>query len=171
MIKAQAQAMLLNGDSLKEVMEATGLKQSTVSRLKQELKKQELNEDVDKVSNLDPKTVLALADNLKHTQPCLARNLVHLSEGLESMNKLEPVIHNALGDLVVMTQRRLAKPNLKNAEFKMLGELLIKTYATMYNRPAVEINMTQTKVVQTAVTERLNNLTRGIFEPIIEGES
>ncbi len=169
--KAKAQALLIEGKPISEVVRLTGIAKSAVARYGQEIRKAQEAQAVEAVSNLDPHTVLALAERLEGTSPALSRNLVHLSKGIDGLNKFEPFMLNAISDVVVTAQERMKDKDIKVGELKTLGELIYKGYATLYNRPSVEINMTQqnNQVVQTAVTERLNSLTKGIFEPI-EGE-
>lgn len=163
--KAKAKAMIIEGVPISTIAKELEIASSAVYRYKGEVEQEQENRAVEAVSNLDPKTVLALAERLESTSPVMAKNLVHLSEGLESLSKLEPVIHNAVGDLIVMTQEKMSHPDIKNSEFRMLGELLLKSYATLYNRPSIELNMnTQNNtVVNNAVSKRLNNLMHGLI--------
>jgi transposase-like protein len=147
-----------------DIAKELGVGQATVARYRRKWLEDKKDKAVSHVSNLDPQIVLALAERLEHTSPALAQNLQHLSAGLESLNKLEPVVHNAVGDLIVQTQERMSDPEIKTGEFKMLGELILKAYATLYNRPSVEINVQNNNLVQRAVSERLDSLTDILFD-------
>ncbi len=161
-----------DGASSAVVAKQLDIGRATASRYRKKWLDDKKNKAVEAVSNLDPLTVLALAEQLEGTSPSLSRNLAHLSESISTLNKLEPIVHEAIADLIVTVQSRMQDPDIKVGELNILGNLLLKSFATLYNRPSVEVNVSQTntKVVQNAVTDRLNGLLHGVFPDTIEGE-
>ena len=151
------------GLSAQQVADELGIGRATASRYRKKWVDDKRDHAVDAVSNLDPKTVLALADQLQGTSPALARNLSHLSESIGSLNKLEPIVHEAIGDLIVKVQTRIQDPNIKTSELSILGNLLLKSYATLYNRPQVEITVNQQQNVINQAEERIKGLTKGLI--------
>ncbi len=167
-LKSDIKSLIMEGKTNKEVLVIHhSISPASVQRYRKEVEDEQRGHHVDAVSNLDPEIVLTMANRLEEHNPKMAKDLTHLANGLDSLAKLEPTVHQAVGEVITLSQEAMREKNIKSSEFKMYAELILKCYATLYNRPSTQINVNQTQnnaVIQDAVTERLNSLTAGLFD-------
>ncbi len=156
----------LTGD---EIAEKVGCGKTLVGKWRKELR--ESTDGVKAVQKLSPSLVLAMAEQVKDDG--MRRELQHLANGLDSYEKLDIQMNQALGTAITKLHEKILNEDIKFSEFMRCIEMINKTKATISIRPAVEVNISQsnTQVVQNAVTERLDGLLKGVFDaPVIEGE-
>ena len=166
--EAKAITLFEEGYSLDQTTEKLGLGRATIARYRKKWRQSKELQMEQAVTSLSPQLVLEMADRVRADNPALAQDLTHLSGGLDSLEKLQPQLHRTVGTLLTKCDEAMNKEDIKPADFRMYAELALKAYATMQNTSGIQFNMnTQNNtVIQTAVSERLDNLTRGLFEPI-----
>ncbi len=151
----------LTGD---QIAEKIGCGKTLVGKWRQELK--DNTDGMKAVQKLSPSLVLAMADNMKDEGMRL--ELQHLANGLDSYDKLDIQMNQALGTAITKLHEKLLDENLKFNEFMRCIEMINKTKATMNVKPAVEVNISQTNMVRNEAKNYIADLTKGIFDAEVE---
>ncbi len=188
--KHEAQQLLLRGKSVKDIMTMYPKRytKTTLGNWKAELIADRDHESMEKIAHVDTDTIerLALLADSKGFYSG-ATKLRSVAKGLTSLQRLEPIVHHALEKAVKVAEQAFDKHmdeeddyTMTAGEFKIYMDCIVNANTALFNRPSNQINVLQqtnvdNRVVQNAVTDRLQGLLKGVFPDddatdTIEGE-
>lgn len=167
-LKAQIVECLVKGDKVIDIAVKHGVTVGLVQSIRNKYLKGKLDSAVDSLSKTDADTVKALAATLEEQGLDRAAKVAeNVAKGVEALQVLQPKITKALSKIVVKLTERLEAEDFQLKEIPMISRTLIEINTALYNKPnnTTQINVNQQQnVIQQAVSERLDKLTKGIFD-------
>jgi len=163
--KLEARKLLLTTDlTQSQIGVKVKLSNQAVSRIKQDIDRERNDGAIQALTALKPSTILRLADEVAKTDPSMARALTKVSDGLASLDKLNPMIHEAIGNIVAVANKKILAEDVKLPELVTLSNVILKAYATVNHRGATTVvNVSQQQNVIHEAEERIKGLTKGLI--------
>ena len=154
MKKAKALVDLKEGMKPKEVAEKYDIPLSTVYVWKRELASGKLNEDIDRVVEVDPEVLHEVAAEIKAKAPEPVRKevdkLTKAVEGLERLNeRMQELALKALNRVEVA----LSDPDLSNKDLALLSGIIKDLYMAFNSKNITNVNVVNSTNISTEKRE------------------
>ena len=171
-LRIEAYQLLAEGKGANEIAKELGLNYRLVCKLQKDLSMYTLDEVLASIDS--DKELVELLEIVKANTPAkLHKKLDTMGKGLTGLQAIQSSMQNEMSKAMTIGREMMEREDLKPSDWATLAKGMATLYDSMYSvNKGTQINVQQTQNnLNDAVTERLNGLTKGIFDsPAIEGE-